>query len=241
MRYRFALPLALLALTALADVAQAARILTVRDLTANPKRYNHQYVTVRAFGYFSLGGHTYQLLQNEAQLYSGRDMRLEEMEKDRNCLTVTNRDENRNRFPLWHRRTLTVSGHFHADVNWEQNYFGCGMGHAWGLEIEKVLSVRGPVFPVEDFQEKPPFALGNDVILTGEEPQFTELKHWQRVLLKDEEGAPVKTRFARNPQWGFVLRSSFKTPYGDGALSLWRDSKNVVHYSTAAGLPEELE
>lgn len=239
MRYWFAVPLTLLTLAALADVAQAARILSVRDLTANPERYHGQYVTVRAFGIFAQ--HTYKLLQDEDRLYKGQDMRLEDIEKDPDCLTVTNRDENRNRFRLWNRRTLTVSGHFTASVNWEQNYFGCGMGHVWGLAIEKVLSVRGPIFPVVEYQEIPPFALGNDVILTGEEPQFTELKHWQRVLLKDEEGEPIKTRFARNPQWGFVLRSSFKTPYGDGALSLWRDSENVVHYSTAAGLPEELE
>ena len=242
MRYRAILAIALAALVALPDVSHAARILTVRDLTANPKRYNHQYVTVRAFGYFSTGGHTYRLLQDEKQMRSMGDMRAEELEKNLGCLTVINRGENRNRFPIWHRRTVTVSGHFHADTSWGDNYFGCGIGHVWGLEIEKVLSVEGPRFPLRETSGMPPFPLGSDdEILTGNEPQFAELKHWQQVVLKDEQGKATLTRFARHPDWGYVLRSAFDTPYGDGALSLWRDKENVVHYSTNAGLPEELK
>ena len=232
MRYRAVLALALLALAALPDVSHAARILTVRDLTANPERYHGQYVTVRAFGYFSLGGHTYQLLQDEKQMHSMQDMSNEESEKNRGCLTVINRGENRNRFFLWHERTLTVSGHFYANVNWGDNYFGCGIGHVWGLEIEKVLSVKGPIFPNRNLVEHPAFTLGGDQVMTGDEPQFAKLKDALQVLLKEDyaDGELFVTRFAKSPQWGFVLRAFFKESYGEFAMILWLDNNNHVQF-----------
>jgi hypothetical protein len=51
----------------------------------------------------------------------------------------------------------------------------------------------------------------------------------------------VVTRFAESRDWGFVLRSFYRNKDGDGALSLWRDKENVVHFSTHADLPEELK
>ena len=79
--------------------------------------------------------------------------------------------------------------------------------------------------------EHPPFALGGDERLTGEEPQFASLKDWMGRFWDDTASHAVVTRFAKHQDWGFVLRSFYRNKDGDGTLILWLDEQNRVNFA----------
>lgn len=153
MRTSTILRIAVLALVALPELAQA-RILTIYDLTANPRRYHAQYVTVRAFGAFG-PAHSYRLLQDEAYYRRNNAFQLTDEERVRGCISVKNRDEIGDRRTQIDGRMLTLSGHFYANIGYGDSFFGCSK-NTYGLAIEKILSRSDRVAPDSDAEEPPP-------------------------------------------------------------------------------------
>jgi hypothetical protein len=137
---RLGLPLLALLLSLLPLAAQA-RILSIHDLAAAPKRYDGQLVTVRAFADFR--PHRRVLLQSR-NLY-GRQ--LTEGEMGRSCIEVYNTDllyrSQRQRLERINGHTLTVSGVFLADkYNGGEgiDLFSCQV-NKWAIAVEKLYRV----------------------------------------------------------------------------------------------------
>jgi hypothetical protein len=139
--HRPAFTLALL--LSLLPLAARAQILSVHDLASDPKRYDGQQVTVRAFANFGYP-HSYMLLQSR-QDYADKPGDDEEIA--RSCMEVLNPQRlyrtQRERQTRIHRHTITVRGTFVADK------FGGGEGFSLGgcsvnkraIVAEKLLRV----------------------------------------------------------------------------------------------------
>jgi hypothetical protein len=134
------LRIAVLALALLPSLAQA-RILTIHELAADPKRYDGQYITVRAVADFG-GAHNHFLVHSpEVYIRNNKDQ-LNKVEAERSCVTVDNdlfftslREKNRIQ-----GRTVTVSGIFIADMFGGReglNLSGCQTNKRF-LEVDKV-------------------------------------------------------------------------------------------------------
>ena len=134
------LRITVLALALLPSLAQA-RILTIHDLAADPKRYDGKLVTVRAFADFR--PHRRILVQSR-ELYNRQ---MTEAEAGRSCIEVYNTEV---LYDSWHARikringhTLTVSGVFLADKydgGEGPDLFSCQV-NKWAIAVEKLWRI----------------------------------------------------------------------------------------------------
>lgn len=137
---RLGLPLLALLLS-LVPLAAHAQILSIHDLAADPKRYDGQLVTVRAFADFR--PHRRVLLQSR-DLYNRQ---LTEAEMGRSCIEVYNPGalvrSSRDRLDRISGHTVTVSGTFLADkYNGGEgiSLFSCQV-NKWAIAVEKLWRV----------------------------------------------------------------------------------------------------
>ena len=136
------LRVAVLALVLSPSLAQA-RILTIHELAADPKRYDGQYVTVRAVADFD-GMSTSMLLHSKEVYLRYAKGRLTNAQAERACITVINNGLlfHSMREKKWLQgRTVTVSGVFEANMFGDGgegiHRSGCGVNYRQ-LELDKV-------------------------------------------------------------------------------------------------------
>jgi hypothetical protein len=80
----------------------------------------------------------------------------------------------------------------------------------------------------------PSFAIGDDSPLTGDEIGFAECKEFQRKYLAGISATIEQASFARNEQWGYVVRVIYSTR---GELGGTRAGGTLICWSSERGAP----